>query len=133
MNEMALAATLAAASLIAAPVTPALAKKPSPVTAFDTDNDATVDSNWARKSAEGLFEKLDADKDGSVESKELHGRLSKKEFKVADPDNDGTIDKNEFIALLEALFKAADPDGDGTLDEKELGSTGGKSLLRVVR
>jgi len=133
MNKMFFAAALAAAALVAAPVTPALAKKPSPVTTLDTDNDSTVDLNEVKKSAEGLFDKLDTDKDGSIEPKELHGRLSKKEFKAADPDNDGTLDKNEYIAVVEVLFKAADPDNDSTLDDKEFSSKDGKSLLRVVR
>ncbi|WP_442756105.1 EF-hand domain-containing protein [Methylocystis sp. JAN1] len=133
MNKLYFAAALAAAALIAGPVTPALAKKPAPVAALDTDNDSTVDLAEVKKSAEGLFDKLDTDKDGSIEPKELHGRLSKKEFKTADPDNDGTLDKNEYVAVVEVLFKAADPDNDGTLDDKEFGSKEGKSLLRVVR
>jgi len=98
-----------AAFFVAAPVAPAFAKKPSPITALDTDNDSTVDANEVEKSAEGLFDKLDTDKDGSLEPEELHGRLSEKEFKAADPDN------------------------DGTLDEKIFASKEGKSLLRVAR
>ncbi|HEY8163783.1 MAG TPA: EF-hand domain-containing protein [Methylocystis sp.] len=133
MRKLFLLGAFAAAGLIAAPIGPALAKKASPVAALDTDNDSTVDSSEVKKSAEGLFDKLDTDKDGSIEPKELHGRLSKKEFKTADPDNDGTLDKNEYIAVVEVLFKAADPDNDGTLDDKEFASKDGKSLLRVVR
>jgi Ca2+-binding EF-hand superfamily protein len=124
---------LAIASLMAAPISPALAKKPAPVAALDTDSDGTVDLNELNKSAEALFARLEKDNDGTIEPKELQGRLSKKEFKAADPDNDGTLDKNEFLAAVGALFKAADPDNDGTLDEKEFASKEGKALLRVVR
>ncbi|WP_442754015.1 EF-hand domain-containing protein [Methylocystis sp. JAN1] len=132
MNKMFFAA-LCAAALMAAPVSPALAKKASPVAALDTDNDSTVDLNEIKKSAEELFAKLEKDNDGTLEPKELHGRLSKKEFKAADPDNDGTLDKNEFLAVVESLFKSADTDNDGTLDDKELAAKQGKALLRVTR
>lgn len=121
------------AGALAAPATPALAKKAPPVEALDTDNDGTVDRAEVKKSAEELFTKLEKDRDGTIEPKELQGRLSKKEFKAADPDNDGTLDKNEFLAAVEGLFKAADPDNDGTLDAKEFKSKEGKALLRVAR
>lgn len=133
MNKVLFAAAIASAALMVAPVSPALAKKASPVATLDTDNDSTVDLNEIKKSSEELFGKLEKDNDGTIEPKELHGRLSKKEFKAADPDNDGTLDKNEFLAVVESLFKAADPDNDGTLDEKELAAKPGKALLRVVR
>jgi Ca2+-binding EF-hand superfamily protein len=133
MNKTFLAGALALAALIAAPTTPAFAKKPAPVAALDTDNDGTVDLAELNKSAEALFARLEKDNDGTIEPKELQGRLSKKEFKTADPDNDGTLSKDEFLAAVAALFKDADPDNDGTLDEKEFSSKQGKSLLRVVR
>jgi len=133
MRKIFVVGALTLAGLIAAPVSPALAKKPSPVATLDTDNDSTVDLNEINKSAEALFGKLEKDNDGTIEPKELQGRLSKKEFKAADPDNDGTLDKNEFLAVVESLFKAADPDNDGTLDDKEFASKQGKALLRVTR
>jgi EF-hand domain/EF-hand domain pair len=66
-----------------------------------------------------LFDKLDRDHDGTLDRRELRGRLNAKDFAAADPDNDGTLDKNEFLALVEKRFKAADPDNDGTIDAKE--------------
>lgn len=131
-KTFALGALLIACAL-AAPLTPALAKKAPPVEALDTDNDGTVDLAELKKSAEELFTKLEKDNDGTIEPKELQGRLSKTEFKAADPDNDGTLDKNEFLAAVESLFKAADPDSDGTLDAKEFKTKDGKALLRVAR
>lgn len=131
-NILALGAILLAVG-VAAPATPALAKKAPPVQALDTDNDGTVDLAELKKSAEELFTKLEKDNDGTIEPKELQARLSKKEFKAADPDNDGTLSKDEFLAAVEGLFKSADPDNDGTLDEKEFKSKEGKALLRVAR
>ncbi|WP_424362780.1 EF-hand domain-containing protein [Methylocystis parvus] len=133
MKKLFFAVVVSAAALAVVPISPALAKKASPVATLDTDNDSTVDLNEIKKSAEELFAKLEKDSDGTIEPKELQGRLSKKEFKAADPDNDGTLDKNEFLAVVESLFKAADPDNDGTLDEKEFASKQGKALLRVTR
>jgi hypothetical protein len=40
---------------------------------------ATVDLNEAKKAASELFDKLDTDKDGTLDSKELNGRLTHKE------------------------------------------------------
>jgi Ca2+-binding EF-hand superfamily protein len=133
MNKIFLAATLTLAALVVAPANPAFAKKPAPVEALDTDKDGTVDLAELNKSAEELFARLDKDNGGTIEPKELQGRLSKKEFKAADPDSDGTLSKDEFLAAVAALFKDADPDSDGTLDAAEFSSKQGKALLRVVR
>jgi Ca2+-binding EF-hand superfamily protein len=62
----------------------------------------------------------DRDHDGTLDKRELRGRVSAKDFAAADPDKDGTLDRNEFLALVEKRFKAADPDNDGTIDRKEL-------------
>lgn len=133
MNKTFIAAAIGVAAAMALPVSPAFAKKPAPVAALDTDNDSTVDLNEINKSSEALFTRLETDNDGTLEPKELQGRLSKKDFKTADPDNDGTLDKSEFLAVVASLFKEADPDNDGTLDEKEFKTKQGKALLRVAR
>jgi Ca2+-binding EF-hand superfamily protein len=64
-----------------------------------------------------LFDKLDRDHEGTLDKRELCGRLNAKDS--TDTDNDGTSN-NEFLALVEKRFKAADPDNDGTIDRKEL-------------
>ena len=79
-----------------------------------------------------MFKKLDPDNDGTLDAKELTGRLDAAELKAADPDNDGTLDMDEYNAEIEKLFKAADPDNDGTLDEKELKSPAGQKLLLLI-
>ena len=76
--------------------------------------------NQAKAAAAALFDRLDGDHDGTLDRKELRGRVSAKELFAADPDNDRTLTKGEYLALVEARFKAADPDKDGTLDAKEL-------------
>lgn len=133
MKKALLFGALALAGVMALPATFALAKATGPVAALDTDNDGTVDLNEINKSAAELFTRLEKDSDGTLDFKEMKGRVSKKDFKTADPDNDGTLSKDEFLAMVAAIFKDADPDNDGTLDAKEFASKKGKALLRVTR
>ena len=106
---------------------------PNPIRLLDTDNDGTVDLAEAKKAASALFDKLERDHDGTLDKRELGGRLSAKEFAAADPDHDGTLTKDEYLAVVEQRFNAANPDKDGTLDAKELNSAAGKALLRLLR
>jgi Ca2+-binding EF-hand superfamily protein len=84
------------------------------------------------KGASALFDKLDRDRDGTLDQVELRGRLTAAEIGSADPDKDGTLSKAEYLKVVEDRFKAADPDNDGTLDEKELRSGAGQKLLRLL-
>ena len=104
-----------------------------PIRLFDTDNDGTLDLVEVKKAASALFTKLDHDRDGTLDKRELTGRMSAKEFAVADPDNDGTLTVEEYLAVVEKRFNAANPDKDGTLDAKELKTSAGQALLRLLR
>lgn len=75
---------------------------------------------------------LDPDNDGTLDAKELSGRVDEAGLKSADPDSDGTLDQKEYDILVETRFKAADPDNDGTLDDAELTTDAGKSFLLLV-
>jgi Ca2+-binding EF-hand superfamily protein len=110
----------------------AFAKKLSPVALSDTDNDGTVDLAEAKKAASDLFDKLDRDKDGTLDTKELQGRLSRKDLAVADPDNDKTLTKDEYLAAVEKRFKAADADNDGTVSAAEFRTASGQALARLL-
>jgi hypothetical protein len=123
-------ATVAGLCAAAAPAV-AEAKK-SPIAQFDTDNDGTVDLAEAKKAAGATFDRLDTDKDGTLTLKELHGRLSRKEFAAGDPDHDKTLSKDEYLALVERRFKAADPDNDGTISAAEFGTPAGRALRRLL-
>ncbi len=128
------AIALAATALLGA-ATPALAQKKNStlVGQFDTDNDGTVDLAEAKKAGAAMFDTLDTDKDGTLSLKELHGRVSHKEFAAADADHDGTLSKEEYLALVEQRFKAADRDHDGTLTNWEFHSHAGRALTRLLR
>src|SRR5467141_943008 len=126
--------TLAIATLSVASV-PALASSPRAdlVRMFDTDNDGTLDLAEVKKAASTLFAKLDRNHDGTLDKRELAGRLSARELAAADPDHDGTLTADEYLAVVEQRFNAANPDKDGTLDAKELNTAAGRALLRLMR
>ncbi len=126
------AIAVAISALIGA-ATPARAKNSTLVGQFDTDNDGTVDLAEAKKAGSDMFDKLDVDHDGTLSFKELHGRMSRKEFAAADPDKDGTLTKEEYLAVVEQRFKAADKDHDGTLSNWEFQTPKGRALVRLLR
>jgi Ca2+-binding EF-hand superfamily protein len=131
-----LAATLAVLVLPAALSAPALARSAGierTLKMVDTDHDGSIDLAEAQAAAGKVFDGAEKDKDGTVDAKELKGRVSKKELKAADTDADGTLDRKEYLALVEQRFKAADPDNDGTLDAKELKTPAGRSLLQLLK
>jgi len=99
---------------------------------FDTDNDGTLDLAEVKKAASALFARH-RDHDGTLDRRELAGRLSAKELAAADPDHDGTLTADEYLAVVERRFNAANPDKDGTLDAKELNTRAGRALLRLLR
>ena len=111
----------------------AAARRTGAIQMFDTDNDGTLDLGEVKKAASALFAKLDRDHEGTLDRRELAGRLSAKELAAADPDHDGTLTMDEYLAVVEQRFHAADRDNDGTLDAKELNSPAGRALLRLLK
>ena len=103
------------------------------VTAYDTDKDGTIDENEAKAAAGSVFEKLDGDKDGTLDEKELQGRLTRTQFREADPDNDKTLTRDEYVVFVVKTFKAANRDNDGTLDATELETPAGRTLLKLLQ
>ena len=86
-----------------------------------------------RRPRRALFAKLNRDHDGTLDKRELAGRLSAKELAAADPDHDGTLTSDEYLAVVEQRFNAANPDKDGTLDAKELNTRAGQALLLLMK
>ena len=119
-------------SVTASPVL-AASRRSLPIQMFDTDNDGTLDLAEVKKAASAAFAKLDRDHEGSLDKRELVGKLSAKELAAADPDHDGTLTLDEYLAIVEQRFNAANRDKDGTLDAKELNTSAGRALLRLLR
>jgi hypothetical protein len=63
----------------------------APVAGLDTDHDGMVSLDEAKKAAETVFDKLDRNRDGTLTTRELRGRLSASELTAADTDKEGTL------------------------------------------
>ena len=100
-SRTAILAIAAATFLIGGLPASAQSNNGSSIKTLDTDNDGTVDLAEAKKAASALFDRLERDKDGTLDKHELSGRLSAKEFAVADPDHDSTLTKDEYLAVVE--------------------------------
>ena len=122
---------MALTTLTVASVPALAAPRADAIKMFDTDS--TLDLAEVKKAASSLFAKLDRDHDGTLDKRELAGRLSAGELAAADPDRDGNLTLDEYLAVVERRFNAANPDKDGTLDAKELNSRAGKALLRLLK
>ena len=86
----------------------------------------------AKKAASDVFDKLDTDKDGTLNIKEFQGRLGRKDFMGADRDNDQTLSKDEYLAVVEQWFKSADTDGDGSVSAAEFATPTGRALAGLL-
>jgi Ca2+-binding EF-hand superfamily protein len=125
---------LLSGAFLAGPSSSALAAPgPDPIKMFDLDADGTLDLGEVKKAAASLFAQLDHDHDGTLDKRELAGRLSAREFAAADPDHDGTLTMDEYLTVVEKRFNTANRDGDGTLDAKELRTPAGRALLRLLK
>jgi hypothetical protein len=111
----------------------AAAKRSRAMQMLDPDNDGTVSLEEAKQAASALFDRIDRNRNGVLNKRELGGRVTPQEFAVVDRNKDGMLNKNEYLSVVEKRFKAADPDNDGTLDEKELTSRAGRALLRLLQ
>ena len=100
---------------------------------FNADKGGTVDLAEARAAGGAVFDKLDVDRDGALDAKELKGRVAKKAWTSIDPDNDMTVSKDEYLAYVESQFKQADADNEGALDNKELRAKGGRELTKLLK
>jgi hypothetical protein len=98
----------------------------------DPYNNGMMDLDEAEKAASVLFDRLNRDNGGTLDTKKLKGRMTKAELPTVDPDHDGMLDKGAFLKVVEASFRVPNPDKDGTIDCRELRIPTGKSLLRLL-
>jgi Ca2+-binding EF-hand superfamily protein len=124
-----LAAGAAAAGLVPAFGAP---KRSRAMQLLDPGNKGAISLEDAKKTAAALFDRLDRNRNGALNKRELGGRVTPQEFAATDADKNGMLSKAEYLGIVEKRFKAANPDNDGTLDEKELASRNGRALLRLL-
>src|SRR5208337_3201261 len=63
--------------------------------------------NEAKAAANSVFDKLDADHDGTLDHAELKGRVPEQDWGTADPDSDKTLTKDEYLNYTEFAFRRA--------------------------
>jgi hypothetical protein len=73
------------------------------------------------------------DKDGTLDEKEIQGRLTSTQFREADPDHDNTLTRDEYLVFVRKAFRAATPDSDGTIDARELQTRPGRAFLVLLQ
>lgn len=114
---------------------PALAapKRSRAMQALDPNNTGTLDLDEARKAGAALFDRIDRNRNGVLNKRELGGRVTPQEFAVADANKDGALSKAEYLSVVDNRFRAANPDNDKAIDEKELSSRAGRALLRLLQ
>lgn len=86
----------------------------------------TPEDNGSTNKGSQMFERLDADGNGSLnpdELKQMRHEMAKMRFEKADTNGDGSIDHDEFVAQAQkradAMFKRMDTNDDGTLSPEE--------------
>ena len=99
---------------------------------LDPSGDGVIDLAEARAVAATVFDRIDHNKDGLVNTRELGGRVTPQEFAVADRNHDGKLSKEEYLSVVEKRFKAADPNNTGKVSERALFSRTGRPLARLL-
>jgi EF hand domain-containing protein len=123
---------LLSAALLLGTVQTFAAPRPAVPNALDPNHDGTVDLAEARKVAGALFDRIDGNKDGFLNKRELGGRVTPQEFSAADRNRNGKLSKDEYLSVMEKRFKAADPNNTGKVSQRELFSRSGRPLARLL-
>jgi len=110
----------------------AAASLPPGLSPYDSNKDGVLNLDESKAAASAMFDKLDADHDGTLTLMELKGRVSEKEFSAADHKGDKKLTKEEYLDLVTKAFKAGDVDNDDVLDAGDLKSKPGQAFLKLV-
>ena len=114
-------------ALASTPKTSALFEK------LDADHDGTLDLAETKSAAAERFGALDTDHDGTLDPTEAaKAAIGKKEFAKLDTAKKGVLDKDQFLSMVEKEFATADKDHDGTLSKDEVDAKPGKQLAGMI-
>ncbi len=101
-------ASLIALAVLVSPVGSALAQSP------DGSMAKLVGHPKGDLTTEGIFERMDENRDGKIDRAELRTRKMNV-FYVRDQDQDSHLSRQEFDSLSDAVFAALDEDKDGRI------------------
>ena len=133
MKRRTLILALALAGLAFGAMAPGMAaSKQAIMQTLDPSGDGVIDLAEARAVASALFDRIDHNKDGLLNRRELGGRVTPQEFAIADRNRDGLLSKDEYLSVVEKRFKAADPNNSGKVSQRELFSRAGRPLARLL-
>jgi hypothetical protein len=100
---------------------------------MDQDHNGTIEEKEAQAFGRTAFDRLDANKDGSLSASEIEGRLATDVLRAADPNKDGGLNAEEYAALITARFKLVNTNADGKVGERELATPAGDLLLIMLK
>jgi Ca2+-binding EF-hand superfamily protein len=92
----------------------------------DKNNDGLLSRDEVPRMPQAIFDRLDADKNGSLSQSELADRRGQtfeeknKRFDHLDANGDGQVSKAEIIEHATERFKQLDLNGDNIVDREEL-------------
>lgn len=83
---------------------------------LDKDGDGQVTEAEFTEQMKTLFDPMDTDKDGQLESDETQDYIDPEIFILADADGNGSLSASEYDAQMKSDFATADVNGDGVLN-----------------
>lgn len=83
--------------------------------ALDTDKNGKISKSEYDVFMGQAFDQMDANRDGSLRSKETAKVLTPEQFDTVDTDKDKKVSKDEFLKTVQSDFESNDRDKDGHL------------------
>lgn len=99
---------------------------------YDLDHDGKVSLAEAKSAAAFEFDRLDKDRDGTLDREELGDRVGDADMAAVDGDHDGTLSKAEYLALVQVRFRAVQPDLKAQVAPKQMSSGAGRALRQLL-
>lgn len=119
-------------SLLTAPDAEARRSASSNLQLLDTNKDKRIELSEAKQGADAVFTRLDTDKNGTLDARELKGRLKAGEATVSGKAVSWPLSRADYLAIVEERFKAADSGKDGKLSLQQIITPAGGRLIELT-